>query len=127
MVLQNSPRSKTNLETGKENEKRVSDPDYLLSAMMDELLPQMILKKGGNTKSRYADRLTIHRHDSDGNQAMTYDEKVKLFNAKRFLMPLRPFGTKNWTVRDYIRFIDQHGRWYPEKKDNRNEPYQDDR
>jgi hypothetical protein len=103
----------------------VSDPDYLLSAMMDELLPQMIFKEGGNTKSRYADRLTIHRHDSDGNQAMTYDEKVKLFHAKRFLMPLRPLATKNWTVRDYIRYIDKHGRWCPESRGKGNEMNQD--
>jgi hypothetical protein len=48
---------------------------------------------------------------------MTYAEKVKLFNAKRYLMPLPPMGTKNWTTRDYIRFIDQHGRWCPEGKD----------
>jgi hypothetical protein len=50
---------------------------------------------------------------------MTYDEKVKLFNAKRYLMPLRPFGTNNWTMRDYIRFIDQHGRWCPDGRDRR--------
>jgi len=28
---------------------------------------------------------------------MTYEEKVRLFNAKRYLMPLPPLGTKNWT------------------------------
>ena len=38
---------------------------------------------------------------------MTYEEKVKLFNAKRYLMPMRPKGTKNWIMRDYIRYIDQ--------------------
>jgi hypothetical protein len=48
---------------------------------------------------------------------MTYDEKVKLYNAKRYLMPLRPLGTKNWTVREYIRYIDQHGRWCPDGRD----------
>jgi membrane protease subunit (stomatin/prohibitin family) len=95
----------------------VSDPDYLLSAMMDELLPLMILKKEANAESRYADQVSIHRKDSYGNQTMTYEEKVKLFNAKRYLMPLRPIGTKNWTIRDYIRFIDQVGRWCPDGKD----------
>ena len=30
---------------------------------------------------------------------MTYEEKVRLFNAKRYLMPLPPSGTKNWTAR----------------------------
>lgn len=53
---------------------------------------------------------------------MAYEEKVKLFNIKRYLMPLPPLGTKNWTMRDYIRFIDQHGRWCPEGKDKW-EPY----
>jgi len=48
---------------------------------------------------------------------MTYDEKVKLYNAKRYLMPLPPLGTRNWTVRDYIRYIDQHGRWCPYDRD----------
>ena len=48
---------------------------------------------------------------------MTYDEKVDLFNAKRFLMPLPPLGTKKWTESDYIRYIDQYGRWCPEGKD----------
>jgi hypothetical protein len=44
---------------------------------------------------------------------MTYEEKVKLFNAKSYSMPMLPEGTKNWITRDYIRYIDQHGRWYP--------------
>ncbi len=44
---------------------------------------------------------------------MTYEEKVKLYRARRYLMPVAPIGTKNWTMRDYIRFIDQHGRWCP--------------
>ena len=105
----------------------MSDPDYLLSAMMDELLPQMILKKEGNTESRYSDQLSIHSKDSYGNQTMVYEEKVKLFNAKRYLMPLRPLGTKNWTIRDYIRFIDQVGRWCPKDKHKGIEPYQDNR
>jgi len=105
----------------------VSDPDYLLSAMMDELLPQMILKREANTESRYADQVSIHSKDSYGNQTMTYEEKVKLFNAKRYLMPLRPLGTKNWTIRDYIRFFDQVGRWCPDGKDKGIEPYQENR
>jgi hypothetical protein len=54
---------------------------------------------------------------SYGNETMTYEEKVRLFNAKRYLMPLPPLGTKNWTTRDYIRFIDQHGRWCPRGRD----------
>jgi hypothetical protein len=44
---------------------------------------------------------------------MTYEEKVKLFNAKRYVVPTLPEGTKNWITRDYIRYIDQHGNWYP--------------
>jgi len=44
---------------------------------------------------------------------MTYEEKVKLFKAKRYSMPMLPEGTKNWITRDYIRYIDQSGRWYP--------------
>lgn len=44
---------------------------------------------------------------------MTYEQKVILFRSKRYLMPVPPIGTHNWTVRDYIRFIDQHGRWCP--------------
>jgi hypothetical protein len=51
------------------------------------------------------------------NQTITYEEKVRLFNAKRYLMPLPPLGTKNWLVRDYIRYIDQHGRWCPDGRD----------
>ena len=45
---------------------------------------------------------------------MTYKDKVKLFNAKRYLMPFTPEGTKNWIMRDYIRFIDEYGKWCPE-------------
>lgn len=54
---------------------------------------------------------------TEGDKTMTYDEKVRLFNAKRYLMPLPPLGTKNWTTRDFIRFIDQHGRWCPSGRD----------
>jgi len=49
---------------------------------------------------------------------MTYEEKVRLFNANRYLMPLPPKGTKNWLVRDYIRFIDQYGKWCPDDSDH---------
>jgi hypothetical protein len=45
---------------------------------------------------------------------MAYEEKVKLLNERRYLMPMLPEGTKNWIMRDYIRYIDQHGRWYPQ-------------
>jgi hypothetical protein len=45
---------------------------------------------------------------------MTYEEKVKLFKATRYSMPMLPEGTKNWITRDYIRYIDQSGRWYPQ-------------
>jgi hypothetical protein len=95
----------------------VNDPDDLLSAMMDELLPQIILKKEGNTKSRYADQLSIDSEDLSRNRIMTYEDKVRLFKVKRYLIPLPPLRTKNWTVRDYIRYIDQHGRWCPDGQD----------
>ena len=95
----------------------MNDPDYLLSAMMDELLPQVVLKKEGYTKFRYADQRSIDSKDLSRNQTMTYEEKVKLYNQKRYLMPFPPVGTKNWTVRDYIRYIDQHGRWCPDGQD----------
>jgi len=49
---------------------------------------------------------------------MTYEEKVKLFKAKRYSMPMLPEGTKNWITRDYIRYIDQSGRWYPQSARN---------
>jgi len=84
-------------------------------------------KMRGNTKSRYVDQFSILSKDSYGNQTMVYEEKVKLFNAKRYLMLLRPLGTKNWTIRDYIRFIDQVGRWCPKDKHKGIEPYQDNR
>jgi hypothetical protein len=29
---------------------------------------------------------------------MTYKDKVKLFNARRYLMPFTPEGTKNWII-----------------------------
>jgi hypothetical protein len=49
---------------------------------------------------------------------MTYEEKERLFNKNRYLMPLPPLGTKNWTVTDFIRYIDQSGRWCPEGNDS---------
>jgi hypothetical protein len=70
-----------------------------------------------NINARNMDRRTVHSWDSLREPTMAYEEKVKLFNIKRYLMPLPPLGTKNWTMRDYIRFIDQHGRWCPEGKD----------
>ena len=64
-------------------------------------------------KFRHVNRVSTFGLDSSGNQEMTYEEKVKLFNARRYLMPMLPEGTKNWITRDYIRYIDQRGRWYP--------------
>jgi hypothetical protein len=58
--------------------------------------------------------LSGYGQDPSRNQTLTYEEKVRLFKATRFLMPLPPLGTKNWTVRDYIRYIDQRGRWCPD-------------
>jgi hypothetical protein len=68
-------------------------------------------------ESYHTDRSAGYGQDPSSNQAITYEEKVRLFNAKRYLMPLPPLGTKNWTVRDYIRYIDQHGRWCPDGRD----------
>ena len=70
----------------------------------------------GYKKSRNIDLFTVKNRDSFRELMMTYEEKVKLYNAKRYLMPLPPLGTRNWTVRDYIRYIDQHGRWCPDDR-----------
>ena len=67
--------------------------------------------------SHRTDRFAGYGQDPSRNQTITYEEKVRLFNAKRYLMPLPPLGTKNWIVRDYIRYIDQHGRWCPDGRD----------
>jgi hypothetical protein len=48
------------------------------------------------------------------NEKLTYKEKVRLYMEKRYLMPATPFHTERWTMRDFIRFIDQRGRWCPE-------------
>ena len=71
----------------------------------------------GYMKSRSIDLFIVKNWDSFRELMMTYDEKVKLYNANRYLMPLPPLGTRNWTVRDYIRYIDQHGRWCPDNRD----------
>ena len=86
----------------------MSDPDYLLSAMMDELLPQMILKREANTESRYADQVSIHSKDSYGNQTMTYEEKVKLFNAKRYLLRLNLIEPGYTTLADIAKRCQKH-------------------
>lgn len=62
-------------------------------------------------------RFAGYGQDPERNQTLTYEEKVRLFNTKRYLMPLPPMGTKNWLVRDYIRYIDQRGRWCPDGRD----------
>ena len=64
--------------------------------------------------SHHSDRFAGYGQDPPRNLKITYEEKVRLFNAKRYLMPLPPLGTKNWTMRDYIRYIDQRGRWCPD-------------
>jgi len=67
--------------------------------------------------SHRSNQFAGYDQDPSRNQTITYEEKVRLFNAKRYLMPLPPLGTKNWLVRDYIRYIDQHGRWCPDGRD----------
>lgn len=69
-------------------------------------------------RSHRTDRFAGHRPDPSGGRALTYDDKVKLYNQKRYLMPMPPMGTKNWFERDYIRFIDQYGKWCPEESDH---------
>ena len=69
-------------------------------------------------ESNRTGRVTGQGHDSSRGRALTYDDKVKLYNNKRYLMPMPPKGTKNWLVRDYIRFIDQYGKWCPEDSDH---------
>ena len=68
----------------------------------------------GHMKSQHFNHVSVFGQDSPGNQKISYEEKVKLFKAKRYSIPmLLPEGTKNWITRDYIRYIDQSGRWYP--------------
>jgi hypothetical protein len=67
----------------------------------------------GHMKSQNANRGSTFEKVSSVSRTMTYEEKVKLFNAKRYVVPTLPEGTKNWITRDYIRYIDQHGSWYP--------------
>jgi hypothetical protein len=67
----------------------------------------------GHMKSQNANRIDTFGKGSSGSLVMTYEEKVKLFNARRYLMPMLPEGTKNWIMRDFIRYIDENGKWYP--------------
>ena len=48
-------------------------------------------------RSHRTDRFAGYGQDPSRNQTMTYEEKVRLYNEKRYLMPLPPLGTKNWT------------------------------
>jgi hypothetical protein len=68
--------------------------------------------------SHRKDRFAGQGHDSSGGRALAYEDKVKLYNKKRYLMPKFPIRTKNWIMRDYIRFIDQYGKWCPEESDH---------
>jgi hypothetical protein len=68
--------------------------------------------------SHRTDRFAGQGDDSSGGRALTYEDKVKLYNKKRYLMPKLPIRTKNWIMRDYIRFIDQYGKWCPEESDH---------
>ena len=64
-------------------------------------------------KSENANRVSTLLKGLSISRTMTYEEKVILFKASRFLTPVLPKGTKNWIARDYIRYIDQYGSWYP--------------
>ena len=64
-------------------------------------------------KSQTLNIIGIFGKRSSVSRTMTYKDKVILFKANRFLMPVLPKGTKNWIMRDYIRYIDQFGIWYP--------------
>ena len=44
--------------------------------------------------SHRSNRFAGYGQDPSRNQTITYEEKVRLFNAKRYLMPLPPLGTK---------------------------------
>ena len=73
----------------------------------------MVRELRGHMKFQNSNRIGTFGKKSSVSRTMTYKDKVILFNASRFLMPEIPKGTKNWITRDYIRYIDQHGRWYP--------------
>lgn len=64
-------------------------------------------------KSQNANRNGNFEKGSSVSRKVTYEDKVKLFNAMRYLVPMLPVGTKNWIMRDYIRYIDQYGSWFP--------------
>jgi hypothetical protein len=68
--------------------------------------------------SHRTDRFYGKGHDSSEGRGLTYEDKVKLYNSKRYLMPMPPMGSQNWLMRDYIRFIDENGRWCPEGGDS---------
>lgn len=42
---------------------------------------------------------------------MSYEDKVILYRAGRFLVPYVPMDTTNWLERDWIAYISKEGVW----------------
>jgi hypothetical protein len=44
---------------------------------------------------------------------MTYEQKVELYRAGKYLFPPPPVCHVGWTERNWIDYIDAHGKWVP--------------
>lgn len=44
---------------------------------------------------------------------MTYDEKLRLYRAGRYLFQPPPVMCAMWTEADWVRYIDNCGKWLP--------------
>lgn len=42
---------------------------------------------------------------------MNYSDKIKLYRAGKYRMPVPPVTTALWNESDWIRFIDNKGEW----------------
>lgn len=43
---------------------------------------------------------------------MTFAQKVLLFSMRRYLIPI-PETIPEWTIREWIDYVDNHGKWLP--------------
>lgn len=52
---------------------------------------------------------------TDNDTYLTWDQKVQLYREGRYAFPPPPVCTARWTEDSWIRYVDLHGVWIPNK------------
>lgn len=88
------------------------DPE-ILRTLAHGLLFDNEWTREGTVSYWFIEAKIMHGGTQDPPKILTHEDKVRLYNEKKYTFPPPPVNTTQWGMDSWIRYIDFYGKWTP--------------